>query len=336
MSSLAISLGIVLLATAFSGVFSGAETGLYQMSRLRLRLAVEKGQSRAHLLTKMLHDRSGLLTALLIGNNITIQVATSTVTLAVVKHLPETAAAEWIATAITTPFLFVFAELLPKNLFLHRADALMLLVSPFVYGLYQIARRCGAIWLLQVLSRGVSRLTGTPFPSKSAETHFRRHEIRVLLRDTQDEGFLSGLQTGIMNRTVAAAVTPVKDVMTRLSHVHSVPLDCDRETLLEQLRRSRMTRVLVTETDGDAILGRINIYDVLSGETSFAGLQEFVQPLRRIAGQTAVTDAIEIMQQENQKMLLVMRSTRSGRDRPVGIVTMKDLAEELLGELSAW
>ncbi len=336
MSSLAISLGIVLLATAFSGVFSGAETGLYQMSRLRLRLAVEKGQSRAHLLTEMLHDRSGLLTALLIGNNITIQVATSTVTLAVIKQLPETQAAEWIATAITTPFLFVFAELLPKNLFLHRADSLMLLVSPVVYGLHQIARRCGAIWLLQFLSRGVSRLTGTPFPSKSAETHLRRHEIRVLLRDTQDEGFLSGLQTGIMNRTVAAAVTPVKDVMTRLSQVDSVPVDCDREALLQQLQRSRFTRILVTDTHGEVILGRINLCDVLSGETSFTSLQAHVQPLHRISGQTAVTDAIEIMQQENKKILLVTRSTRSGLDRPVGIVTMKDLAEELLGELSAW
>jgi CBS domain containing-hemolysin-like protein len=336
MSSLALSIGIVLVATAFSGIFSGAETGFYQMSRLRLRLAVEKGQARALLLSRVLHDRAGLLTSLLIGNNITIQVATSTVTYAVVRHLQETQAAEWIATAITTPFLFVFAELLPKNLFLHRADHLMLLVSPVVYGLYQLARRCGAVWLLQVLSRGISHLTGTPFPSKSAENHFHRHEIRVLLKDTREEGFLSGLQTGIMNRTVAAAVTPVKDVMTRLSHVQKVPVDCNRERLLEKLRQSRFTRLLVTDAEGERILGRINIYDVLGHGTSFTNLREFIQPLTGIAGHTTVTDAIEIMQSEGRKVLLVTRSTRSGRVRPAGIVTMKDLAEELLGELSSW
>jgi CBS domain containing-hemolysin-like protein len=336
MHSLALSLGIVLVATLFSGIFSGSETGLYQMSRLRLRLAVEKGRPQAHLLTRMLHDRNGLLTALLIGNNITIQVATSAVTLAVVKHLEGTQAAEWIATAITTPFLFVFAELLPKNLFLHRADSLMLLVSPVLYGLFQLARRCGAVGLLQLLSRGVSRLTGTPIPTKTAETHFRRHEIRVLLRDTQDEGFLSGLQTGIMNRTVAAAVTPVKEVMTRLSRVQKVPVHCDREGLLEQLRRSSYTRVLVTDAGGEGILGRINIYDVLSSEQAFADLQPFVRPLHSVAAHTTVTDAIEIMQQERRRMLLVTRAARGGRVRPVGIVTMKDLAEELLGELSTW
>jgi CBS domain containing-hemolysin-like protein len=50
----------------------------------------------------------------------------------------------------------------------------------------------------------------------------------------------------------------------------------------------------------------------------------------------AVTDAIHIMQSEKHKIVLVTRSGRGGREWPIGIVTMKDLAEELLGELAEW
>ena len=336
MGSLFIHIGVLFLAIALSGVFSGAETGLYQMSRLRLRLAMERGQTRAHLLTRVLHDRSGLLAALLIGNNLTVQLATITVTYLVVRYLTGTQGAEWIATAITTPLLFVFAELLPKNVFLFRADTLMLMVAPIIYGTYRVTRACGAVQLLQFLAHRWTRLLGITQASNLAETSLRRHEIRALLKDTQDEGFLSGLQTGIMNRVVVAAVTPIRDVMIRMSQVHTVSVDCDRESLLGHLRARSFTRVLVFETASDRILGWINIYEVLGGDQPFQDLRSFVQPLRRLSGRVPVTDAIDVMQREKHKILLVTRPARSGQQRPIGIVTMKDLAEELLGELSAW
>ena len=53
-------------------------------------------------------------------------------------------------------------------------------------------------------------------------------------------------------------------------------------------------------------------------------------------GSTAIIDAIDVMQREDLKMVLVVRTRRGGHGTPVGIVTMKDLVEELLGELAEW
>ena len=84
------------------------------------------------------------------------------------------------------------------------------------------------------------------------------------------------------------------------------------------------------------VIGFINIYEALSSTEQFAELHNFVKPIRKLAANTAVTDAINIMRNENQKIVLVMRKTHVGRERPIGIVTMKDLVEELLGELAEW
>ncbi|MFC1764884.1 CNNM domain-containing protein [Planctomycetota bacterium] len=336
MISLLLSIGIVLAATVLSGVFSGAETGLYQMSRLRLRLAVQQKQRRAYLLSRVLHDRAGLLTALLVGNNLTIQLATSTVTYLVVQYSHHTHATEWIVMAIATPWLFVFAELLPKNLFLYRADALMLWVSPVIYSIDRLARGSGVIKLLQYIATVFTRTLGAPAPSQVAESHFRRHEIRVLLKDTQDEEFLSGLQTGIMNRMMAAAVTPVKDVMTRMSQADKISVHSNRQAVMTYLQSHSFTRVVVHDGVSGGILGRINIYDVLGSEQPFDSLHDFIKPMHSISDKTPVTEAIDIMQKQQRKILLVTRTGRSSHSRPVGIVTMKDLAEEFLGELAAW
>jgi CBS domain containing-hemolysin-like protein len=68
----------------------------------------------------------------------------------------------------------------------------------------------------------------------------------------------------------------------------------------------------------------------------FSSLHGFVKPIRKLSAETTVSDAIKVMQSGNEKIVLVTKAGPLGRENPVGIVTMKDLAEELLGELSEW
>ena len=244
MSSVA-AISIVAFAALLAGLFAGAETGMYQLSRIRLRLMSEKRGGLAALLARTLQDGPGLLAAMLIGTNVSIHLATSTVTMQLMSKAENAHAAEWLATLITTPILFVFSELVPKNLFLFRSDALMPLVAPVLFGTYQVLRWCGVIRLLQIISSFFARLTHTPAPSKAAAESIRRHEIAAILKDTQDEGFLTGIQTGMMNRLVIASTTPVKAVMTRFGNAEKVEVKCKREQLQRMLRHHGFTRVLV-------------------------------------------------------------------------------------------
>ncbi len=83
------------------------------------------------------------------------------------------------------------------------------------------------------------------------------------------------------------------------------------------------------------IVGFINVYDVLAPARNFQSVEAFLMPVRSLDADTLVTDAIEVMRREQVKMVLVTRR-RGSTDVPVGIVTMKDLVEELMGELAEW
>ena len=324
------------LAVVMSGLFSGSETGMYQLSRVRLRLALAQKDRLALLLSKSLADRAGLLVTTLIGTNLSVHIATTTVTMMLMARMANSDAAEGLATLITTPILFVLGELLPKNLFLYRSDTLMPLVAPVLYGTDKALRFCGIVPLLKLASGWLARLTGTPNPSKLATESLHRHEMGGIIKDTQEEGFLTGTQTGIMNRLMVASTTPIKAVMTRITAVRTVTLQHNREQLMALLPSHPYTRLLVREREHGEVLGYINVYQCLGETPAFDSLETLVQPIRRLDGDLPVTSAIDLMQREKLKIVLVTRSRRKEQGKAIGILTMKDLAEELLGELAVW
>jgi putative hemolysin len=163
-----------------------------------------------------------------------------------------------------------------------------------------------------------------------------RHQVRAILEDTREEGILSAVQADIMNRIVNIPGMHIRAVMIPINKVQTVDVNLSRDVLLSSLKKSAFTRLLVT-TDGlESVAGFVNVYEVLNSFDDFNNLSGFIKPIRRLEASTHVTDAINIMQSENQKIALVTRIGRYGRERPAGIVTMKDLVEELVGELAEW
>jgi CBS domain containing-hemolysin-like protein len=327
---------VIVFSVIFAGLFAGAETGIYQLSRLRLRLGIEKKRLSFIILGKSLRDSSALLISMLIGTNLAYYLTTSIVTFLLLSKLQAEHTAELFATLITAPLLFVFSELIPKNIFFYRSDILMPCVAPILFSFKTLLTWCGMVPVLKFVSRIFARLTGSPRPSETAITAVRQSHIRTVLRETREEGFLSPVQTDIMNRLASISHLSVKSVMTPIGKARTVDSNSDNSTLLRKLKKSAFTRLPVYEHHPANIVGFINIYDCLSSPGQFTDLHDFIKPIRRFDADTVVTEAINIMQSENQKIVLITRVGHAGRERPIGIVTMKDLVEELLGELADW
>jgi CBS domain containing-hemolysin-like protein len=327
---------VVIITVVFSGLFAGAETGMYQLSRLRLRLGIEKKRLSFMILDKALSDSPALLLSILTGNNLTHYLATSIITYILLVNLQTEHTAELLATVLMAPVLFVFAELLPKSIFFCRADSLMPLIAPVLFGFHKLFSWCGITPLLKFISGAFSRLTGVPYTSQKTISTTQRYQIRALLRETHEENFLSSVQTDIINRLVNISNISIRTVMTPISKVQKVEITSDKPMLLKILKDSPYSRLLVYEQRDENIVGFINIYDCLNSLNGFTSLHDFVKPIRNLASATTVLDAINIMQKEGQKIVLVTRNGHISRKRPIGIVTMKDLVEELLGELAEW
>jgi putative hemolysin len=327
---------IVVLFVTLGGLFAGAETGVYQLSRLRLRLGVENKRPLFIILEKSLRDSPGLIVSTLLGTNLAHYLATSIVTLLLLAQLKAEHTAELLATALTAPLLFIFSELIPKNLFFYHADSLMPCVSPFLYVSHKIFTWCGLVPLLKKLSRVGARLTAESAAYKTTATTVHRPHVSAILRETQEEDFLSSVQTDIVSRLTSISHLTIKTAMIPLNKVQMVDVTTGRPALLKQLAESAFTRLPVYEHTPANIIGFINIYQCLSVNQQFADLRSFIKQIRELSEKTTITEALDIMQSENQKIALVTRPGHAGRQRPVGIVTMKDLVEELLGELAEW
>ncbi len=327
---------IALAALGGSAFFSGTETGLYQLSRLRVRLGVEQKRLPYVLLGKCIENPSKLTLSILAGNNLFNYILASTITGLFISFGYAEYKAEIFATATLTPILFIFAELLPKHLFYYLSDSLMYTFAPFIYFFHKLFIWTGITPLLFLFSRGFIRLVGSDLPGNTTITAVQRHHVKTIFQETEQEGLLSPVQTDILTRLVSVPNIRLGNVMVPVSWMRTVEVNTNKDSLLEILAQCPYTRLPVYEGNMTNILGYINIYEALCWDENFDNLRGFIKPLSMISPSATVTTGIDLMRKKGHKMLLVAKAVpRRGR-KPLGIVTMKDLVEELLGELAEW
>ena len=208
-------------------------------------------------------------------------------------------------------------------------------LSPLLYAFHKILSLCGIIPLLKFISSQLMRFSSLTHPPKTVMTSTKRHQVHAILQDTHEEDILSPVQTDMINRLVGISNITIRSVMIVINKVQTVDLNSDNEALLNKLKKYAFSRLPVFEGQLGNIIGFVNIYEALGTSEKFNNLNKYIKPILKVHSDTTVTDAINIMQKEKQKILLVMKSGR-GQEKALGIVTMKDLVEELLGELAEW
>jgi len=326
----------VFLLVVLAGLCAGAETGIYRMSLLRLRLGVERKRFSSMVLIKALRDSPALLLSMLVGTNLADYLVTGIVTFLLLSAVHTERTAALLATLITTPTLFICSELIPKNLFFYRADRLMPFFSPVFYALQKFFGFLLVLPFLKLFSQLFARLAGASVSGQTVVSDAQQHHFKGILKETHEEALLSPVQTDIINRMVAIPHIRIRSVMIPMAKVRALPKDSDKKELLAKLEKDPYTRLLVYDQWPANIAGYINIYDALEQTDAFTNLSHLTKPIRKLSEDTSVADAISIMQKEKCKIVLVTKSTHLGRHKGIGIVTMKDLVEELVGELAEW
>jgi len=327
---------IILILTGISGFFAGSETGVYRLSRFRLRLGVERKLPFHSILADIIKDGQGLVLSVLIGNNLANYLATSTATYLLLSTMTSVHKAELYAILIMTPLLFVFVDIIPKSVYYYRSDTLMPRLAPFLWFCYKIFTLTGIVWLLKLISGVLNRMLRLSADSSKAITATDRHHINQIIQETRDEGILSLVQQDIMHRLVNAGSVPVQNSIIRLSGVSMVELTTNRAALLGHLRESAYRRLPVYEVDRSNIVGYVDIYEALGPREDFEGLHKMLKPIGHISSTMTVIEALSRMRDENARIALVVQeSGRIKNERPkvLGIITLKDLVGELTGSL---
>ena len=329
----------VVLLVLLGGFFAGSETGIYRLSRFRLRLGIQEHRPFYSILDKVVKDSHGMVLTALIGNNLANYASTSIVTYIILSRTQAAHSAEFYATAVMTPLLFLFVDIIPKSVYYLHADAILPRLAPVLWFFWQLFTRLGVVGLLKSISGFLSRLFGLPPDAAGVITAGHRTQMKQIINETRDEGIVSTFQKDIMHRTVDIPTMPVREVMIPISKVVMADLQTNTAQLLEILRSSTYTRLPVYSKKKTRIVGLINIYDVLTTGDQFDNLQQFIKPADSLPATTSVLDAIGIMGKANHPMMIVTTAgdrRQKTKQKPSGLITMKDLIEELTGELTPW
>jgi len=324
---------LILLLILLSAFFAGTETGIYRISRFQVRVGSEKGRPLYKMLFQILEDGQGLILSLLLGNNLVNNLLTGLLTFMFIQISSREHLAGIYATAVLTPVLFVFGEMIPKNLFYYKANTLVPAMAWLNWFFYRLFTLSGAVWLLKSFSRILSLLFRLEIDTTEIVSTSKRHRVHQIIHETREEGLLSGTQKKMMSRLIEIPHMPVSEAMVKLRDAEMVPVDTNREGLLEHLKKSRFTRQLVYRANRSQILGYIHIYQMLGKGEPLPNLANDTTTLFEIDRNVSVIDAINLLRDRHERMALVVASVRKEK-HPVGIITISDLIEEITGEFN--
>ncbi|MFH1418988.1 MAG: CNNM domain-containing protein [Planctomycetota bacterium] len=322
-----------------SGFFSGAETGLYCVNRLRLRLASHRNKPGARRLQRLFDDQTGLLFTTLIGTNAANYLAP--VCLTVVLLGSATAGmsdvlreslerrAELLTTLILTPVVFIFGEIVPKNLFQSHADRYMPKIAAYLDAFHSVVRLTGIAWLQRRISALMAG--GGRQSSQSGSAFHTRVGMYQVLRDSAEEGTLSKTQVFMLERIPTLHALRVAAVMIPRSRAVMIEARATRYEIEKIVRNSPYSRMPVYRGTRQRVVGVVHVLDILTGDSE-TPLVDYARIPVRLAHDLPVIDALTTLQRSRRRMAIV--TDKGGRF--LGLVTVKDLVEEIVGELPAW
>ena len=320
MSTQLILMGLMVLLSAY---FSATETAFSTMNKTRLRTLVEKGNKRADLALSLAERYDTLLTTILIGNNIVNIALASMGTILFVDMLKMGDIGATVSTAVITVVVLIFGEITPKSIAKDMPERFAMFAAPLIQVLVWLF--VPFVFLFSVWRKLISRI----FRSKE-DTKMSQEELLMLVEEVQQEGSIDNNEGNLLRNAIEFTELKAEDILTHRVDLAAVPLDATKDEIAEKFAQTQFSRLLVFEETIDKIVGVIHQKDfyTASGITALP-LDAFMAPAIFIHQSEKISQLLKTLQ-KNKSHIAVVLDEYGGT---LGIVTMEDILEELVGEI---
>ena len=316
-------LTLVILSMGVTVIFTGMETGLYTLSRLRLDWRVSRRQRAALRVKRWLENPGDVLAGLLLWQNIVNFLTSAGATVLMERVGLGDAMQIIISTLVVTPLVLIFGEILPKDLFLTHTDSWTYRVSGFVQGSLIVITILPLLPALKLLDILAQKILGGPEDTEGATT-----SLMAFANESSAVGLISQTQYDLIQRSVRLSNVKVSDVMVPWNRVIGIPKTISRAGFAAVVRRYNVSRLPVLGATPEEVLGFAAVVDVLADPSPLDITRHLSPPLTLLAEQS-VRSAMRLMQSSKQTIALVVTRNK----RIIGMVTIKDLVEELIGDV---
>jgi len=323
---LVVALAAIVIGAICAGYFSGFETGLYTLNRIRLRHRREQGDHRAAVLARIVAQPRRAIATTLVGHNLCVYLVTAITTKLCEGVWPDRA--EMVSAIMVTLPLFLLAEVIPKEVTRRAADTLPYrLASSF-----RLSERL--LWPATTVLTWVARALGLLLGPRAALGEWAEvPRLRYYLGLGYRSGVLSADQSRMVDNILRLGRRTVAQVMVPLDQVEALAEDASETEALRCLGRCSHRRLLLYRGRRENVVGVLARLELLlAREPSWPDrVKRVTKPVLRLRAGTTVLDALEQLRRQ-EAPLAVVAETR----RPVmGLVTTADLVEEIVGELAA-
>ena len=316
-----VSLAILVLLSAF---FSSAETAFSTVNRVKLRSLAEENHKGAIRVLAILDQYGKMLSAILIGNNIVNLSASSVATTFAISLWGSKAVG--IATGILTFVILMFGEILPKTWAMQRAEFITLLFSPVIRLLMTVLTP--VIFLVDKLSNCILKLLH--ISSDGNNFHITEKELKTYVDVSHEGGVIEEEERELIYNVFDFGDTVAKDIMIPRIQMTTIPLSTTYQELLSTFQSCMFTRIPVYDDDPDHIIGMVNIKDfILVKDKEKFSLKKILREAYYTYEYKKVSDLLMEIREKSCNIAFVL----SEYGATVGMITMEDMIEELVGEI---
>ncbi len=323
-SNSVILLFFLIVLVLLSAFFSSAETSLISVNHVKLKTMLDSGNKKAITLQKILSNHAKMLSAILIGNNISNLSASAITTYLANKIFGSVAIS--IATGILTFVILIFGEIVPKTIATLYSDSIALsyasAVRFFIFILTPLIFVVGKFSDLILFVFHIDK-------NKSIVT-FTENEIKTIVAASHEDGEIESEEREMIYNVFDFSDSFAKDIMIPRIDMTAINVEATYTELVSIFKSSMYTRLPVYENSPDNVIGIINIKDIL-----------FVQPNTELKIRDILREAYYTYEfKKTDDLLLEMRENAASMAMVLneygateGLITIEDLLEEIVGEI---
>lgn len=318
----AVILLILLLLSAF---FSGSETALTAINKLRIRSLADDSVKGAKSALILLEDPTKFLTALLICNNTVNLSAAALTTTMVIDILGN----KWVglATGILVLIVLVFGEITPKSISAIKAEKMALIVAGPILLLTKLLTPL--IIIVNKLCNGVMKLFRVDLNEKPSS--ITESELRSILEVSHEEGVLESEERRMIANVVDFGDSLAKDVMVPRIDMSFASIDLTYDELVEVFAIDKYTRLPVYSESRDNIIGIVNLKDLFfyNGKKEDFNILDIIREPYFTYEFKKTSELLIEMRRDSIALAIVLDEYGA----TAGLITIEDLLEEIVGEI---
>ena len=315
----------VIVLVLLSGFFSGTETAFSCANKIKLKTLISQGKKNAKAVYKFADEKyDKLVTAILVGNNVVNLSASALGTILFAELIQNNAdLATTVSTAVLTVVVLIFGEITPKYFASVYPEKVCFLFYPLMQIFYWL------LWPVCKIFDGFKFLLAKVFKLKKDET-VTDEELLTLVEEAEESGALKEDESELVRSALEFDDLKVEDILVPRVDVYAVDEDSTMDEIRETFEKTGYSRLPVYKDTIDNVIGLIHERDFFSGY--IRGEKEIGHLVQDIVFTTEYT-RISTLLKQLQKQKIHMAAVSDEYGGLVGIVTLEDILEELVGEI---